>query len=404
MATGLADAVAKAGADDPLRGAGDAHPARRRRRGAAASSSAAASGSPPTSSSATPTCRSPTARCSAASTRRASPAAAGTRRRACCGSPACAGAPPADAAHHNIHFGRQWDESFDAIIHRRRADGRPVDPRDAALARRPVAGARRLLDALRPRAGAEPRRPGRLDARIATPRSARLRQQVAAAGYPVDVVTEEIYDPLDWEAQGMERGTPFALAHTFRQTGPFRPAQRRPAGARPRVRRVVDRARRRRADGAGVGQAGRGPRPARWGGRDGHARGQLRRVPAAEQAPRHDVLLVDGAAAVGQAPPRPRPVRVLPLRRRHRRRPRAGVGAPTRAAALRDVRRPLLRRPRAGVVRRPRAEGGRPHGAGVRHRSRRLPPLPALDDDGPHRRVATRPTTTCATTWTARRR
>ena len=25
------------------------------------------------------------------------------------------------------------------------------------------------------------------------------------------------------EAQGMERGTPFALAHTFRQTGPFRP-------------------------------------------------------------------------------------------------------------------------------------------------------------------------------------
>jgi phytoene desaturase len=37
------------------------------------------------------------------------------------------------------------------------------------------------------------------------------------------VVTEEIYDPLDWEALGMERGTPFALAHTFRQTGPFRP-------------------------------------------------------------------------------------------------------------------------------------------------------------------------------------
>ena len=53
--------------------------------------------------------------------------------------------------------------------------------------------------------------------------SARLRQQVAAAGYPVDVVTEEIYDPLDWEAQGMARGTPFGLAHTFRQTGPFRP-------------------------------------------------------------------------------------------------------------------------------------------------------------------------------------
>jgi phytoene desaturase len=31
-------------------------------------------------------------------------------------------------------------------------------------------------------------------------------------------------DPLDWERQGMERGTPFALAHRFFQTGPFRPA------------------------------------------------------------------------------------------------------------------------------------------------------------------------------------
>ena len=28
--------------------------------------------------------------------------------------------------------------------------------------------------------------------------------------------------PFDWLAQGMAAGTPFALAHTFRQTGPFR--------------------------------------------------------------------------------------------------------------------------------------------------------------------------------------
>ena len=58
----------------------------------------------------------------------------------------------------------------------------------------------------------------------------------------------------------------------------------------------------------------------------GHARGELRRVPAAEQAPRHDVLLVDDGAAGRQAAPRPRPVRVLPLRRRHRRR-RSATGA-----------------------------------------------------------------------------
>ena len=35
----------------------------------------------------------------------------------------------------------------------------------------------------------------------------------------LDVVT-----PADWARQGMTAGTPFALAHTFPQTGPFRPA------------------------------------------------------------------------------------------------------------------------------------------------------------------------------------
>jgi hypothetical protein len=50
-----------------------------------------------------------------------------------------------------------------------------------------------------------------------------MRTKVASLGYPTDVVVERIYDPLDWQAMGMERGTPFALAHTFRQTGPFRP-------------------------------------------------------------------------------------------------------------------------------------------------------------------------------------
>jgi phytoene desaturase len=48
---------------------------------------------------------------------------------------------------------------------------------------------------------------------------------LAGLGYPVgDVVTERFIDPTDWEAQGMERGTPFALSHRFTQTGPWRPA------------------------------------------------------------------------------------------------------------------------------------------------------------------------------------
>ena len=45
-------------------------------------------------------------------------------------------------------------------------------------------------------------------------------------------------------------------------------------------------------------------------------------MPRAEQALRHHLLLVDVGAAAGETPPRVGAVRVLPLRRRHRRRPR----------------------------------------------------------------------------------
>ena len=55
-----------------------------------------------------------------------------------------------------------------------------------------------------------------------------LAAAVAGAGYPTDIEVEEIVDPLDWEARGLERGTPFALAHTLRQTGPFRPGNVHP--------------------------------------------------------------------------------------------------------------------------------------------------------------------------------
>jgi phytoene desaturase len=51
----------------------------------------------------------------------------------------------------------------------------------------------------------------------------RLHRFLGENGYPDDVVTEELVDPLAWQRQGMAAGTPFALAHTFAQTGPFRP-------------------------------------------------------------------------------------------------------------------------------------------------------------------------------------
>ena len=58
--------------------------------------------------------------------------------------------------------------------------------------------------------------------RDARPRRARRRPSPARATRSRPT-SRHFVDPLDWEAQGMERGTPFSLAHTFFQTGPFRP-------------------------------------------------------------------------------------------------------------------------------------------------------------------------------------
>jgi phytoene desaturase len=132
------------------------------------------------------------------------------------------GAAPPHAAHHNLHFGSQWDAAFRALVH----DGSVMpDPSilvtlhsldDPTLAPPGCS----TLYVLEP----TPNLQGSVDwTRHRDVAVDRLRAQVAALGYPTTVVTEEVYDPLDWEAMGMERGTPFALAHTFGQTGPFRP-------------------------------------------------------------------------------------------------------------------------------------------------------------------------------------
>jgi phytoene desaturase len=132
------------------------------------------------------------------------------------------GMAPAEAAHHNIHFGEDWEGSFRSLIE----DGtRMADPSvlvtlhsldDPALAPPGCS----TLYVLEP----TPNLDGRVDWTRERDRvRSDLVRRVGALGYPVDAEVECFYDPLDWEAQGMERGTPFALAHTFFQTGPFRP-------------------------------------------------------------------------------------------------------------------------------------------------------------------------------------
>jgi phytoene desaturase len=64
----------------------------------------------------------------------------------------------------------------------------------------------------------------------ATPLRDRLHAFLDTHGYPSEVITKQLLTPLDWRAQGMAAGTPFALAYAFGQTGPFRPSnvERRP--------------------------------------------------------------------------------------------------------------------------------------------------------------------------------
>ena len=132
------------------------------------------------------------------------------------------GMPPAEAAHHNIHFGGDWDGAFRALI----KDG-TLMPDPSVLVTLHSLDAPDMapegcstLYVLEP----VPNLDGRIDwSRERDRLHADLVRRVGALSYPVDVEVEAFVDPLDWERQGMERGTPFALAHTFFQTGPFRP-------------------------------------------------------------------------------------------------------------------------------------------------------------------------------------
>ncbi|MFP3900941.1 MAG: phytoene desaturase family protein [Acidimicrobiia bacterium] len=131
------------------------------------------------------------------------------------------GHPGPGAAHHNIHFGREWEGAFAAL-----ADGRRM-PDPSLLVSVPTLTEPELappgcsvLYALEP----VPNLTGGLDWSQAR---ARVRDDLAAAagrlGYPVDVVDEAVVDPVDWARQGLAAGTPFSLSHRFTQSGPFRP-------------------------------------------------------------------------------------------------------------------------------------------------------------------------------------
>ena len=135
--------------------------------------------------------------------------------------------PGAEVAHHNIFFGDSWKEAFVELINQGRqmtnASTLVTIPSfsDPKLAK----GEGSSLYCLEP----VPNLSGKIDWKNERENAVNnfkssLRRAKILSDDPNDIEAERIIDPLDWQAMGMEMGTPFSISHRFFQSGPFRPA------------------------------------------------------------------------------------------------------------------------------------------------------------------------------------
>lgn len=134
---------------------------------------------------------------------------------------------PQGAAHHNVHFGRAWEQCFTELVDQGRLMSDPSRLVTVSSLGEPQLAPEggHTLYVLEP----VPNLDGEVDwQREREPMRARLLDFLQAAGYPTDIVTERFVTPVEWAELGMGGGTPFGLAHHFRQTGPFRPANHEP--------------------------------------------------------------------------------------------------------------------------------------------------------------------------------
>jgi phytoene desaturase len=128
--------------------------------------------------------------------------------------------------HHTIFFGDAWEKTFAEII---REGSLMSDP--SLLVTRPTA----TDPALAPEGGqvvsvlapAPNLRRGDLDwPRVGPAYRDELLDTLTArglTGFDSEFEVTEVVTPADWAERGLAAGTPFSLAHTFAQTGPFRP-------------------------------------------------------------------------------------------------------------------------------------------------------------------------------------
>ena len=128
-------------------------------------------------------------------------------------------------AHHNIHFGKSWAGVFDELIKKKTLMSDPSilvtvpSKDDPALA--PAGKSSYYVLFPTPNLSAD------IDWEKTGPK---YRDEMIKAlenrgydGFGDAIEVEQLTTPLDWKNQGMEQGAPFASAHTFFQTGPFRP-------------------------------------------------------------------------------------------------------------------------------------------------------------------------------------
>ena len=136
----------------------------------------------------------------------------------------------AGASHHNIHFGAAWRHTFDDITRRGRVMTDPsllvTNPTRTDPGLAPPGGEVYYVLAPAPNTQAGP------DWRRTGPAYAdSLVRELARRGYPglgEAVRVRRVVTPADWARSGMAAGTPFAAAHTFRQSGPLRPGNLAP--------------------------------------------------------------------------------------------------------------------------------------------------------------------------------
>jgi phytoene desaturase len=135
----------------------------------------------------------------------------------------------AHPAHHVIDFGDAWDETFTQVIDRGELMRDPSFLLSTPTLTDPslAPAGRHAHYALFPAPNLDPRRGRRIDWRLeGSPYRERILDTLQARGYTgvrdgLDVA--HLVTPADWRAQGLAAGAPFAAAHSFGQTGPFRP-------------------------------------------------------------------------------------------------------------------------------------------------------------------------------------